>query len=164
MTEVGLGRAEGGEGEGPEVRGEGGTIGQAAVPPEGGVILVVEDNPANLLMIRVVLEQTGYRPVLTQSVEEAERWLADNQPDLILMDVQLPNVDGFEYTRRLRARPATALVPIIALTAFSLSGDERRALEAGCDAFIVKPIDVLGLPAQIGEMLRARRQVGDSEP
>lgn len=120
------------------------------------MILVVDDNSANLLLTRVVLEQAGYQVALAQSVLEAEEWLAVHQPDLILMDLEMPLMDGLEYTRRLRTRQAMADVPIVAVTAYTLRGDRVRALRAGCDDLIEKPIDVLELPRQVARAIGAR--------
>ncbi|HYM96351.1 MAG TPA: response regulator [Candidatus Sulfotelmatobacter sp.] len=108
---------------------------------EPNLILVVEDNEANQLLTAALLEREGYRVELAASSDQASRVLSDRHPDLILMDVQLPGEDGLSFTRRLRADPLTAAIPIVALTALAMSGDQERTLAAGCNGYIAKPID-----------------------
>ena len=108
---------------------------------EPNLILVVEDNEANQLLTAALLEREGYRVELATSSDQASRVLGDRRPDLILMDVQLPGEDGLSFTRRLRADPLTAAIPIVALTALAMSGDQERTLAAGCNGYIAKPID-----------------------
>lgn len=104
-------------------------------------VLVVEDNAVNLELVAALLEEEGYQ-VLSASAAEAGLALAlRERPDLILMDVQLPGMTGYEVTRRLKADPATAAIPVIALTAHAMRGEEGRAKEAGCDAYLTKPLD-----------------------
>ena len=104
-------------------------------------VLVVEDNAVNLELVAALLEGEGYQ-VLSASTAEAGLALAIRErPDLILMDVQLPGMTGYEVTRRLKAVPATAAIPVIALTAHAMRGEEDRAKEAGCDAYLTKPLD-----------------------
>ena len=118
-------------------------------------ILLVEDNELNRDMLRRRLERLGY------TVAEAVDGLAGlaaakaSPPDLVLMDLRLPDVDGREVTRRLRAEPATARVPVIALTAHAMEGDREAALEAGCDDYDTKPVDLARLVGKIEELLRA---------
>jgi two-component system cell cycle response regulator DivK len=118
-----------------------------------GRILYVEDNLENRILIKRVLEAEGY------IVEEAADGLTSidmavtNPPDLILMDINLPDIDGYEATTRLRKTAKTAHVPIVALTANVMQGDRERSLQAGCDGYIPKPIDVDHLPAQIASYL-----------
>jgi CheY-like chemotaxis protein len=107
----------------------------------GGTILVVEDNEANQMLVRAVLELEGYRVALAGSGPEAFDELAAEAPDLILMDIQLPGEDGLSLTRRLKADPLTSSIPIIALTAHAMQGDRELALAAGCAGYIAKPID-----------------------
>lgn len=104
-------------------------------------ILLVEDNPINGKMIRVMLTNAGYEVKLAEDAEVALDILRNWQPRLILMDIQLPGMDGLELTRRLKADSQTRTITIIALTAYAMKGDEARALEAGCDGYITKPID-----------------------
>jgi two-component system cell cycle response regulator DivK len=103
-------------------------------------VLVVEDNPANMTLAVFLLESAGYT-VLTASDAEAGLALArESQPDLILMDIQLPGIDGLEATALLKGEPATRAIPVVALTALAMKGDEERIRAAGCDGYIAKPI------------------------
>ena len=104
-------------------------------------ILVVEDNPANMMLVVAVLERAGLRSAQASSAEEARQFLETVHPDVILMDIQLPGEDGLSLTRELKASPATAHIPIIALTAHAMKGDELQAIAAGCDAYVAKPIN-----------------------
>jgi two-component system cell cycle response regulator len=107
----------------------------------GAPILIVEDNPVNSKLFRVVLEKAGFHVLVAKDADAALGALADFSPRLILMDVQLPQVDGFELTRRLKADARYRHIPIVALTAYVMKGDRERALEAGCEGYIAKPID-----------------------
>jgi CheY-like chemotaxis protein len=104
-------------------------------------ILVVEDNPLNLELVSDLLEANGYVVRPARSAEEAFLLVRELSPDLILMDVGLPGLDGLETTKALRAEPATRHLVIIALTAHAMKGDEALALNAGCDGYLSKPID-----------------------
>ena len=121
---------------------------------EPRTILVVEDNEANQLLTRSVLELEGYAVEVAGSVAEAYEVLRERRPDLILMDVQLPGEDGLSATRRLKADPATAAIPVVALTAHAMTGDRDLALTAGCAGYISKPIDTRTFAAQVSEFLR----------
>ena len=116
-------------------------------------ILVVEDHEDNRRILRDLLTASGFELIEAVSGEdgiiEAER----EQPDLILMDIQLPGLDGYETTRRIRAIPSLAKTPIIAVTSYALSGDEPRALAAGCDAYVTKPFSPRALLAKVREYL-----------
>jgi len=116
-------------------------------------ILVVEDNEANQMLARAVLELEGYAVEVAGSAAEAFDVLGARRPDLILMDVQLPGEDGLSATRRLKADPATALIPVVALTAHAMTGDRDLALNAGCAGYIAKPIDTRTFGAQVREFL-----------
>jgi two-component system cell cycle response regulator DivK len=114
-------------------------------------ILVVEDNELNLKLLNDVLEAHGYEVMSTGRGVEAVEWARQYLPDLILMDLQLPDVSGLDATRQLKADPQTRNIPVIAVTAFAMSGDEKRALDHGCDAYVAKPIvlrEFLGLIAR----------------
>jgi two-component system cell cycle response regulator DivK len=105
-------------------------------------VLVVEDNPVNLELITEVLEQEGCQVLTTHSAEAGLRLAAAERPDLILMDLQLLDMTGYEATRQLKANPATAAIPVLALTAFAMEGDDLKAREAGCDAYLTKPLNL----------------------
>ncbi|HWQ15668.1 MAG TPA: response regulator [Roseiflexaceae bacterium] len=117
-------------------------------------ILIVDDNPLNLKLTRVLLRGAGYEVRAAVDAEEALAALATFRPRLILMDIQLPGLDGLELTRRLKADPATRDIVVVALTAYAMKGDEQRAREAGCDGYIAKPIDTRTLPDVIAGFLR----------
>jgi two-component system cell cycle response regulator DivK len=108
-------------------------------------ILIVDDNPVNLKLARVVLEGEDYDVRTAVDAESALELLKGWQPRLILMDVQLPGMDGLELTRRLKADPNTRHIVIIALTAYAMKSDEEKARLAGCDGYVTKPLDVEAL-------------------
>jgi two-component system, cell cycle response regulator DivK len=111
----------------------------------GELVLVVEDNDKNMKLFRDVLQATGYRTLEAGSGEQAVELAVEHLPDLVLMDVQLPGIDGIEALRRLRADERTASIPVLALTALAMSGDRERLLEAGFDDYMSKPVDVIEL-------------------
>jgi CheY-like chemotaxis protein len=104
-------------------------------------LLIVDDNPENLKLILMVLANSGHELVTAADALQALRAIEQRMPDLILLDLQLPGMDGLELTRRLRAAPATVGIPIVAVTAYAMKGDENKARDAGCDGYLVKPID-----------------------
>jgi len=108
----------------------------------GELVLVVEDNEKNMKLFRDVLQATGYRTLEATTGEDALELSAEHAPDLVLMDAQLPGIDGFETLRRLRADERTAGTRVVALTAQAMAGDRERFLEAGFDGYISKPVDV----------------------
>jgi two-component system, cell cycle response regulator DivK len=120
----------------------------------GEPILIVDDNLINLKLARVLLAGEGYQVRTAADAEEALALLQVYTPRLILMDIQLPGMDGLELTRRIKADPATAGTTILALTAYAMKGDADKALAAGCDGHITKPIDTRTLPAVIEGYLR----------
>jgi CheY-like chemotaxis protein len=127
-----------------------------ATPSSDGshpLVLVVEDNPVNLELVEAVLEREGYEVISAASAEEALRRLQRLRPDLVLLDIQLPGLDGLGLTRLLKADPATAGIPIVALTAHARREDRQAALDAGCVEYISKPIDTRTLPAQLAAVL-----------
>jgi len=117
------------------------------------LVLVVEDNEANQLLTRAVLERDGYQVEVAGTADEALEKLATTRPSLILMDIQLPGDDGLSLTRQLKAGPATADIPIIALTAHAMPGDSQATIDSGCAGCITKPIDTTTFGAQIREVL-----------
>jgi CheY-like chemotaxis protein len=112
-------------------------------------ILIVDDNPVNSKLIRVLLAGEGYDVHTAGDADEALRVLENLSPRLILMDVQLPGIDGLELTRRLKADPATRDIKILGLTAYAMKGDREKILAAGCDGYIAKPIDTRALPGML---------------
>jgi CheY-like chemotaxis protein len=118
-----------------------------------GFILVVEDNPANQLLTAALLEREGYEVDLASTSGEALERLRIRKPDLILMDIQLPGHDGLFVTRQLKADPATANIPIVALTAHAMAGDREQAMAVGCAGYISKPIDTRRFGGQIRDFL-----------
>jgi two-component system cell cycle response regulator DivK len=122
----------------------------------GEPILVVDDNPQNLKLARVLLVRHGYDVRTAVDAEEALRVLEEFRPRLILMDLQLPGMDGLELTRRLKADPARRDIVIVALTAYAMKGDRERAMTAGCDGYVTKPIDTMGLPKTLAAHLAGR--------
>ncbi len=118
-------------------------------------ILVIEDNDVNRELVEDLLSVAGHAVVACPSGEEGLAWLATARPDLILMDVNLPGQDGLTLTRRIKARPETAHIPVVALTAYAMTGDRDRIMAAGCDGYISKPIDVRQFPAQVARYLAA---------
>jgi CheY-like chemotaxis protein len=115
----------------------------------GEVVLVVDDNPMNLKLIRFLLRRLGYDVREASDADQALAILNDVLPAVILMDIQLPGMDGLELTRRLKGDDRTRAIPIVALTAFAMAGDDERAFAAGCDGYVTKPIDTRALPAII---------------
>jgi two-component system cell cycle response regulator DivK len=120
-------------------------------------ILYVEDNIDNRILVRRILMAEGYHVLEAQNAPEALQVIQQHKPDLILMDINMPEIDGYSLTTRLKGMPGLSGVPIIALTANVMRGDRERSLEAGCDGYIQKPIDVDQLPAQIKRFLNAKR-------
>jgi CheY-like chemotaxis protein len=119
----------------------------------GEPILIVDDNLVNLKLVRVLLTAEGYDVRTATDAEEAVATLAEFHPRLILMDLQLPGMDGLELTRQLKADPATRDIVVVAITAYAMKGDEERALAAGCDGYVAKPIDTRALPGVIASYL-----------
>jgi two-component system cell cycle response regulator DivK len=119
-------------------------------------ILVVEDNPLNLKLVRDVLEFAGYDVIGAQSGEEGLRVAQQDPPDLVLMDLQLPGIDGTETLRRMREGSLGRDVPVVAVTAFAMAEDRERASLAGFDGFVEKPISVRELPGQVEAFMNRR--------
>jgi two-component system, cell cycle response regulator DivK len=115
-------------------------MGEDTARPAAKRILVVEDNELNMKLLNDVLEAHGYKVMSTGRGTEAVEWARQYLPDLILMDLQLPDLSGLDATRQLKADPETKAIPVIAVTAFAMAGDEKRALEHGCDSYVAKPI------------------------
>jgi CheY-like chemotaxis protein len=116
-------------------------------------VLIVDDNPINLKLATDVLEADGFDVSRAEDAEQAELLLSLRIPDLILMDIALPGMDGLTLTRKLKADPRYKHMKIVALTAFAMKGDDRKALEAGCDGYIAKPIETRQLAEQVRRYL-----------
>jgi two-component system cell cycle response regulator DivK len=114
-------------------------------------ILVVEDHEDNRRILRDLLESAGFDVIEADNGESALRSASEHRPDLILMDIQLPMIDGYETTRRLKSDPAMRSIPIIVITSYALSGDEDKARAAGCDDYVTKPYS----PRQVLAKIRA---------
>jgi len=121
------------------------------------LVLVVEDNEVNQLLTASVLEREGFAVDLARTSTEAKDLLRVRTPDVILMDVQLPGMDGLAFTRKLKADPATAQITIVAVTAHAMAGDREQTLAAGCAGYISKPIDTRTFGRQVREFLPRRR-------
>ena len=132
-------------------------------PPRGDamtatqLVLIVEDNDRNLKLARDVLDHVGYATLEARNGEEAVELARTHRPDLVLMDIQLPGMDGVEALARLRADPATAAIPVVALTAFAMKDDRERFLAAGFDGYLEKPINVREFPSQVAALLASAR-------
>jgi two-component system cell cycle response regulator DivK len=116
-------------------------------------ILIVDDNAQNLKLARVILVTAGYEVRTAVDAEEALDLLATFSPQLILMDLQLPGMDGLELTRRLKQDAVLRTIVVVALTAYAMKGDEEKARAAGCDGYITKPIDTDALPTLVANYL-----------
>jgi len=104
-------------------------------------VLIIEDNPVNLELVREILEPEGYEIQTAETAEQGLRLVALGPPALILMDLHLPGMTGYEATRVLKTDPTTATIPVVALTAQAMRGDEEQACDAGCDAYLTKPLE-----------------------
>jgi two-component system cell cycle response regulator len=120
----------------------------------GEPILIVDDNATNLKLAVVLLQSEGFAVRTAEDAEQALQLLASYRPRLILMDIQLPGMDGLTLTRRLRADVRFRDLKIVALTAYAMKGDEEKALAAGCDAYVSKPIDTDSMLSIVTDLLR----------
>ncbi|HEY0191471.1 MAG TPA: response regulator [Kofleriaceae bacterium] len=119
----------------------------------GHRILIVDDNATNLKLVAYLMRANGYTVETALDAESALDAIRGARPEVILMDIQLPGIDGLELTRRLKAEPATRGIVIIAVTAYAMKGDQDKALAAGCDDYVTKPIDTRALPETIARHL-----------
>lgn len=120
---------------------------------EKKVVLIVEDNPKNRKIMVDLMEVHGYVPIEAENGHLGLQMAQNNAPDLILMDVQLPGMDGYETTKRLKANEQTKKIPVIIVTSFAMKGEERKAKEIGADDYVSKPIDIHQLMAKVKEHL-----------
>jgi CheY-like chemotaxis protein len=116
-------------------------------------ILIVDDNEANVALLEYLLKSCGYEVRSSVDAEAALVSIARHRPGLVLTDIQLPGASGLELTRRLKSDPATAGIRIVAISAFAMAADEQRALAAGCDGYVAKPIDTRTFPALVAEII-----------
>ncbi|HEX3696229.1 MAG TPA: response regulator [Polyangia bacterium] len=124
----------------------------------GEAILIVDDNQANADLLSFLLGKKGYDIRVAGDAHEASELLKTFWPRLIMMDLQLPGMDGLALTRKLKADPATRGIIIVALTAYAMKGDDERAHDAGCDAYVSKPINTRTLPGLVADLLEARER------
>ena len=122
---------------------------------DGALVLIIEDNPKNLKLARDVLNHTGYQTLEAETAEEGLALARARHPDIVLMDVQLPGMDGLQALDRLRSDPETRDIPVIALTAFAMKDDRERFLAAGFDRYVAKPLDIREFPQQVAAALAA---------
>jgi CheY-like chemotaxis protein len=120
-----------------------------------GYILIVDDNPIDLKLVGELLEVYGFKTDCVSDAEQAQRTLARSMPDLIVVDIALPGMDGLSLTRLVKSDSRLKHVPVVALTAFAMRGDDQRASAAGCDAYLTKPINVREFGDQIAAILKA---------
>jgi two-component system, cell cycle response regulator DivK len=128
------------------------------VSPTRKTILIVEDNDLNLKLFRDLLGANGYDTVETKEGYEAINLTKSLRPDLILMDIQLPEISGLEVTKRIKADKDICHIPIIAVTAFAMRNDEEKILQAGCQAYVSKPISIVDFLASVKEFLREEEE------
>ena len=117
-------------------------------------VMVVEDNEKNRKLMRVVLKAKGYNIIEAATGEEALNLLKNQKPDIILMDIQLPGIDGLTVIRQIKASVITKDIPIIAVTAYAMKGDEQKILDTGCNAYISKPINTQELPLIVEKYIK----------
>ena len=133
------------------------TIDRTAGPPPsmsaGKKVLIVEDNELNMKLFHDLLEAHGYQTIQTRNGRDALELARAQRPDLVLMDIQLPEVSGLDVTRWLKADSELRDIPVVAVTAYAMKGDEQRIREGGCEAYISKPISVLGFIETIKEFI-----------
>ena len=123
-------------------------------------VLIVEDNELNMKLFHDLLDAQGYETLQTREGLQALALAREHHPDLILMDIQLPVMDGYEVTRRIKADPALWHIPIIAVTSYAFSGDEEKTRQAGCDGYVAKPFSPRQLLAKINQFLPIIEQAG----
>lgn len=126
----------------------------------GKVVVVVDDNPANLKLLKMFLSKEGYDVRTATDGPEVLPLVERVRPDLILMDIHLPTLDGLEVTRRLKAGDSTREIPVLAVTAYAMKGDDEKALAAGCDGYITKPIQMNELLEMVGRLCANRSATG----
>lgn len=121
-------------------------------------LLIIDDNPANMKLVSFLLSKKGYEVRTAESALAALALLETYRPALILLDLQMPGIDGFSLARRLKGDPNTRDIVLLAVTAYAMHGDEKRARDAGCDGYVTKPIDTRTLPSIVADLLDKRAQ------
>jgi len=129
----------------------------------GQRILLVEDNSLNRRVAEFILKSQGYVVIEAKNGQEALELSRLHLPDLILMDLQLPGLDGFATTRAMKNDARTRSIPVVALTAYAMSGDEEKAMAAGCEGYITKPVDPIEFPEMVAGYLKGRERYDDAE-
>jgi len=119
----------------------------------GNRVLIVDDNEMNLKLLRWLLEKHGYVVQTAVNAQTARERVRDFNPDLVLMDIQLPDVDGLQLTREFKADPKLRCIPIVAVTSYAMKGDRQKSIDAGCNGYITKPIDTQQFPLEIKKYL-----------
>lgn len=120
------------------------------------IVLIIEDNEQNIYLATFLLKNSGYQVVQARSGEEGLCQSQKTRPDLILLDIQLPEMDGYEVVRRLKSQPATAAIPVVAVTSYAMAGDREAILAAGCHGYVEKPIDPDTFVATVTAFLKPR--------
>jgi CheY-like chemotaxis protein len=126
----------------------------------GATILIVDDNETNLKLLRWLLEKKGYEVHTASDAAAARAAVRAVRPRLVLMDIQLPDVDGLQLTREFKADPGLRDIPVVAVTSYAMKGDHQRSLDAGCDGYITKPIDTRQFPVEIEKYLGGAKGSG----
>jgi CheY-like chemotaxis protein len=121
-------------------------------------ILVIDDTPANLQLVTYLLESSGHNVIGADTAEAGIALAHDRHPDLIVLDIQLPDIDGYEALDRMRSDPSVADTPVVAVTAFAMTGDRQRAADAGFDGFVTKPVDPYTFVASLTDHLPTARR------
>jgi len=123
----------------------------------GEKILLVEDNPVNRRLAEFLLRSQGYEVCEAATAQDAFESIQANRPDLIVMDIELPGLDGIEATKKLKEHPASADIPVIAVTSYAMKGDREKALAAGCTGYLTKPIDKSTFMQEVARQLHSRK-------
>jgi two-component system cell cycle response regulator DivK len=124
-------------------------------------ILVIEDNKNNMYLIKFILEKNGYEVIGARNAINGIKLAIEKDPDLIIMDIQLPDIDGLETTRRIKSTEKGSKIPVIAVTSYAMTGDREKALSAGCDGYIEKPINPETIAAEIEKHLSGSNKGDD---
>ncbi len=131
---------------------------------KSSIVLLIEDNPMNMELATDLLEAAGFQLLNAQTADAGIAMAVTHRPDIILMDIALPGMDGLEATRRLKQDERTARIPVVALTASAMLGDDNKALSAGCSGYIPKPIDTRRFATTVAEFIEKERDSADGSP